>query len=194
VPDEPGTFLGLPFTFESGHREGWAKTQSSKVDYTQIIVEDISEANTKAMSFPVDFITNQPESDAFANGARLGSANIESGRTLEEDQAVSSLEMDLYIEQGKLTTGAMCLTAVLIPDGEGYWNQWMSDNATFRIYPDTEGETIGNLIKYHLSLPVSDSGNWPFQSRIRDIQLIFYSPGSDYVGKVFYDNIDLIGQ
>lgn len=35
TPDEPGTFVSLPFTFENGQREGWKKEGDSKLDYTK---------------------------------------------------------------------------------------------------------------------------------------------------------------
>jgi len=189
VPDEPGTFVSLPFTFESGQREGWKKEGDSKVDYTKISIEEISEGNN-ALSFPLKL---EPGKNEWEDGARLTSPmNI---FKYEECINYDALAMNLYIEKGKATKGKMQMEVCSIPNGDGYWYQ----SGAFTLDP-LSGEEVTTpggrkLLKYYLYVPLNgnpeDYGKYPFSENveIRNVILALHNEDSDYDGQVYYDNI-----
>ncbi|MDR1559040.1 MAG: glycoside hydrolase family 5 protein, partial [Clostridiales bacterium] len=182
IPDEPGTFIKLPFDFESGQREGWAKEGTSAVENTQI---SIAEAETQALMFPVSFNTANNE---WEDGARLSSTiNL----SYEDSVDVKSVSLDLFIEQGKMTTGELTLNVCPIPNGDGYWYQ--AGSYSFDESVGTPFTTAGGvaLVKYQISVPLSEDGSYPFTVGIRNLVLALQSSGSDYVGNIYYDNINL---
>ncbi|MDR2898450.1 MAG: hypothetical protein LBU99_06495, partial [Spirochaetaceae bacterium] len=69
LPDEPGEFIKLPFDFESGTREGFAKEGDSRIKNTDL---SIGTAESKALSFPAVFA---PGENAWEAGVRLGSSH-----------------------------------------------------------------------------------------------------------------------
>lgn len=189
VPDEPGTFVSLPFTFESGQREGWKKEGESKVDYTQIAIEEISEGN-KALSFPIKL---EPGKNEWEDGARLTSPmNI---FKYEECINYDALAMNVYLEKEKATKGKIQIEVCSIPNGDGYWYQ--SGGFTLDPLSGEEITTPGGrkLLKYYVYVPLNgnpeDYGKYPFSENveIRNVILALHNEDSDYDGRVYYDNI-----
>lgn len=187
APDNPGTFAGIPFTFEDNQREGWAKDGTSAVDYTRIV---IGNAETKAMMFPVSFDTTN---NAWEDGARLACAvNLPANITAQ----ARSVSLDLYIEDGKMTTGSLGLVIGPIPNGGPYWDQLPGYDIN-----EADGQKVISsdgtaLLKYHINLSLdngtilSDLSQYGMQKLL----LALYSNFSDYVGNVYYDNISLNDQ
>jgi endoglucanase len=184
IPDEPGTFVKLPFDFESGQREGWAKEGVSAVNYLDI---RIAPAETKAFAFPVAFDTRN---NTWEDGARFSSAHFsDSTLSLAESRAIKAITLDVYIEAGKMTTGNLLLNVCPIPNGDGYWYQAGSFAiAEAKGTPVTSPEGVA-LLKYPVSVPLAQNGVYPFTVPIRNLVLALQSEGSDYAGMVYYDNI-----
>ena len=189
TPDEPGTFVSLPFTFENGQREGWKKEGDSKLDYTKISIDKIAEDNS-AMSFPVKF---EPGKNEWEDGARMTSPmNIFS---YEDCQKYDALAMNVYLEQGKATNGKIQLELCSTPNGDGYWYQ----SGKFTLDPLTGEKVITpdgkQLQKYYVYIPLNNNpeeyGKYPFSENveIRNIILALHNDNSDYEGLVYYDNI-----
>lgn len=189
IPDEPGTFVSLPFTFESGQREGWKKEGDSKLDYTKITIEEVSKGNN-ALSFP---ITLEPGKNEWEDGARMSSSmNI---FNLEDCKNYDALAMNVYLEKGKATKGNMQIAVCSIPNGDGYWYQ----SGTFTLNPLSGEEVVTpsgkELLKYYLYVPLNnkpeDYGKYPFSEdiEIRNIILALHNENSDFDGRVYYDNI-----
>lgn len=187
VPDEPGTFVAVPFTFESGQREGWKKDGDSKVDYTKITVEELLKGD-QALSFPMTF---EPGKNEWEDGARLTSAM--SIFELEDCKKYQAITMDVYLEAGKATTGKLQLEVCSIPNGDGYWYQ----SGGMAIDPLKGKEVVAadgrKLMKYEvcINLNKDNPGEYPFSDNvaIRNIILVLHNQDSDYNGQVYYDNI-----
>ncbi len=189
VPDDPGNFVSLPFTFETGQREGWKKDGDSAVDYRKIAIEEIGLDN-KAMSFPIAFTPGENE---WEQGARLTSPyGIFS---YDDCLKFDALAMNVYFEKNKATTGKIAIDVCSIPNGDGYWYQ----SGKVSLDPTT-GEAVTTpggreLIKYKVYIPlnndVSRYGIYPFSEKtaIRNIILALHNEDSDYSGNVYYDNI-----
>lgn len=189
LPDNPGEYVSMPFTFESGTREGWVTDGTSKLDY-----EDFTTgiAETTALKFPVAFDGTNNE---WEDGARISSPFFpEEDMTLEKSKKVQLVGLDVYLEPGHATEGSLDIIACPIPNGAGYWYQ-AGEQA---IDPVDEGEIIINsegtkLMKYHISIPFSEDGNYPYSDEvpIRNLVLVFKSDNANYNGYIYCDNITL---
>ncbi|GHU32294.1 hypothetical protein FACS1894172_08660 [Spirochaetia bacterium] len=182
IPDEPGTFVKVPYDFESGQREGWAKEGVSAVNYLDI---RIAQAESKALVFPVAFDTTNNE---WEDGARLSSSHLNASQ-LPDYQAIKGVALDLYIEAGKMTTGNLLLNVCPIPNGDGYWYQAGSFAITAGAGTPVQSPEGIALLKYRVSVPLSPDGTYPFSVPIRNLVLALQSQGSNYTGLVYYDNI-----
>jgi endoglucanase len=184
LPDEPGAFVKLPYDFESGQRESWAKEGVSAVDYRDI---RIAVAETKAFAFPVSFDTTNNE---WEDGARFSSGHLsESQLSADESREIKGIALDVYLEAGVMTQGNLLLNICPIPNGDGYWYA----AGAVPLSPE-EGEAVQSpdgveLVKYHVELPLAADGSYPFTVAIRNLVLALQSQGSDYRGMVYYDNI-----
>jgi endoglucanase len=183
--DDKGGLVKLPFDFESGQREGWTTEGSSALNYLDIRVAD---AETKALCFPVYFNTTN---NTWEDGARISSSHFpESVMNLSIAQRIKGVSLDVYIEEGKMTIGSLGLTVCPIPDGDGYWyqtEQYIIDMKEGDVIPSPGGQT---LLKYHVRILLSQDGSYPFTVRIRNLILVLQSLNSDYIGNIYYDNID----
>jgi endoglucanase len=184
LPDEPGSFVKLPFDFESDQREGWAKEGVSAVNYRDI---KIANAESKAFSFPVSFNTANNE---WEDGARFSSAHFTAIQLpLEESRKIRNVVLDVYLEAEVMTVGTLVLNVCPIPDGDGYWYQ-----AGSAVLTADEGTPVTSvdgaaLLKFHVEVPLAKDGLYPFTVRLRNLVLALQSDGSDYSGTVYYDNI-----
>ncbi|MCR4845876.1 MAG: cellulase family glycosylhydrolase [Eubacterium sp.] len=193
IPDEPGTFVKLPFDFESGQREGWKPEGTSTIDYTTIAVEEVG-TDDMAMSFPVKLEAGKNE---WEDGVRLSSPM----GIFEMDNCKSydALAMNVYLEKGKATTGEIQIEVCSTPNGMGYWYQ--SGGITLDpVNGGTPVTTPGGreLVKYNVYVPLNnegaDYGLYPFSNAeeeavIRNIILALHNADSDYEGRIYYDNI-----
>ena len=190
IPDDPGTFVGLPFTFEAGQREGWKPEGASLLDYNTIAIEEVGE-NDHAMSFPVELEAGKNE---WEDGARMSSPM--GIFDLEECKNYDAFAMNIYLEKGKATTGAIQIEVCSTPNGDGYWYQ----SGGVEIDPVKGGTPVTTpggreLVKYNVYVPVNnvgdDYGEHPFSANvpIRNIILALHNADSDYAGRVYYDNI-----
>jgi len=188
--DEAGVFEGFPITFESGTREGWVENGASQINSSDLL---IGKAETQALMFPVEFIPGLIE---WEDGARLGSPFLpEHELTLEMCREITAFSMEMFLEDGKATTGGLQLTIVPEPDGAGYWYE----AGQISIDPINGGERFINsegvaLRKYTIVLPfkIADySGDDEVRVR-RIILALFNGDDSDYSGFVYYDNIGFI--
>ena len=187
VPDNPGSFIGLPFDFEDGQREGWKKDGDSKVDYTQISIDAVGEGNY-ALSFPLKLEVGKNE---WEDGARLSSSMGVYGK-YDDCTAYDALAFNVYVDAGKATTGQISIEVCSIPDGEGYWYQ----SGTFTFDP-TQGEEVTapggrKLLKYYAYVPLNNTtyGEYPFvESPIRNTILALHGVDCDFEGRIYYDNI-----
>jgi len=190
VPDEPGSFIGLPFTFEDGQREGWKPEGDSVIDYKTIAVEEIGDGN-HAMSFPVKL---EPGKNEWEDGVRLSSSQniFKYADCLNYD----ALAMNVYLEKDKATDGKIEISVNSIPNGDGYWYT----SGTAVLDPVNGGEAVTTpggreLLKYYVYVPVNNDadayGVYPFSegTPIRNIILALHNADSDYEGRVYYDNI-----
>ncbi len=195
IPDDPGSFIGVPYTFEQGQREGWKPEGASLLDYLTIAIEEVGE-DDHAMSFPVAFEEGKNE---WEDGARMSSPH---GAFSPSDcKTFDAFAMDLYLEKGKATTGEIQLEVCSIPGGNGYW--YVSGGATFD--PVAGGEAVTTpggreLLKFTVFVPVNATAEnygvyeFPFDDQvgIRNIVLALHNADSDYAGRVYYDNIRYI--
>ncbi|MCR4837592.1 MAG: cellulase family glycosylhydrolase [Eubacterium sp.] len=190
IPDNPGSFIGLPFTFENDQREGWKPEGSSTIDYLTIAIEEVG-VNDHAMSFPVKLEAGKNE---WEDGVRLTSPH--GILTLEESKNVEALAMNVYLEKDKATTGAIRIAVCSTPNGDGYWYQ----SGEFELDPVQGGEAVSapggrELLKYNVYVPVNQVadqyGEYSFSENvlIRNIILALHNEDSDYEGRVYYDNI-----
>ncbi|MCR5632809.1 MAG: cellulase family glycosylhydrolase [Eubacterium sp.] len=191
IPDEPGTFVDLPFDFESGQREGWKPEGSSTIDYTTIAVEEVG-ANDKAMSFPVKLEAGKNE---WEDGVRLSSPM--GVFDLDTCKTYKAFNMDVYLEKGKATTGNVQVEVCSIPNGDGYWYQ----SGGFTLDPVNGGTAVTTpggreLLKYTVYVPLNNTeyGVYPFSENvaIRNTILALHNADSDYEGRVYYDNIGYV--
>lgn len=189
LPDNPGKYVSIPFTFESGTREGWVTDGTSKLDYEDFTT---SIAETTALKFPVSFDGTNNE---WEDGARISSPFFPEGdMTLEKSKKVKLIGFDVYLEQGHAAKGSLDIIACPVPNGAGYWYQAGEQT----IDSVNGGERITNsegteLLKYHVSIPFSKDGNYPYSDEvpIRNLILVFKSDKSDYNGYIYCDNITL---
>ena len=188
IPDEPGTFIAVPFTFEAGQREGWKPEGASTIDYMTIAIEEVAE-NDHAMSFPVKLEAGKNE---WEDGVRLSSPM--GIFKLDECKTFGDFAMDVYLEKGKATTGEVKIAVCPIPNGDGYWYQ----AGEITLDPVNGGEAVTapggrELLKYSVKLPLNkdEYGVYPFSEKvaIRNIILALHNEDSDYEGRVYYDNI-----
>ena len=114
--------------------------------------------------------------------------------TLEKSKKVQSVGLDVYLEPGHATKGSLDIIACPIPNGAGYWYQAGQQ----AIDPVDGGEIIINsegtkLMKYHISIPFSEDGNYPYSDEvpIRNLVLVFKSDNANYNGYIYCDNITL---
>jgi endoglucanase len=186
-PDEKGTFIKFPFDFESGQREGWAKEGPSAVNQLDI---KISMAETKALSFPVKFNTFN---NAWEDGSRLSSGHFPiEAMDLEHSRRIKGVSLDLFIEKGVMTTGALALTICPIPDGDGYWYQTDQIEITGEQGIEVLSPDGKELLKFYVTVPLFPEGSYPFTVRIRNLITVLSSAASDYAGIVYYDNIGFL--
>lgn len=90
LPDNPGEYVSMPFTFESGTREGWVTDGTSRLDY-----EDFTTgiAETTALKFPVAFDGTNNE---WEDGARISSPFFpEEDMTLEKSKKIQLIGLDI---------------------------------------------------------------------------------------------------
>ena len=190
IPDEPGTFLGLPFTFENGQREGWKPEGTSTIDYLTIAIEEVGE-NDHAMSFPVKLEAGKNE---WEDGVRLSSPM--GILSLEESKSVEALAMNVYLEKGKATTGEIMVEVCSTPNGDGYWYQ----SGGAKLDPVSGGTPVTapggrELLRYSIYVPLNNKADdyavYPFTAKvaIRNTILALHNEDSDYEGRVYYDNI-----
>lgn len=188
LPDNPGEYVSMPFTFESGTREGWVTEGASKLDYEDFTV---GLAETTALKFPVGFDGTNNE---WEDGARISTPFLpKSEMTLAKSKNIKSIEFDVYLEPKHATKGALDIYVCPIPDGAGYWYQ----AGNMVIDPVNGGETITNsegttLLKYHISVPFSADGSYPYTDEVpmRNLVLVFTSAESDYNGYIYCDNVE----
>jgi endoglucanase len=192
-PDDPGDFISLPFTFESGTREGWGKEGGSKIELSALF---IGVAETQALGFHFTFT---PDESRWEDGARLGSPHFpNSGLNLAQSEDIKAFTMEVFVEDGAASKGMLRLATVIVPDGSPYWFEAGSDDR-FIIDPVNGGELITNpngliLRKFTINIPFSIS-DYPTEMRPRNFVLALYNDeddGSDFSGLIFYDNIGFV--
>jgi endoglucanase len=193
---DPGSFVSLPFTFESGTREGWAKEGGSAIHESQI---SIGIAETNALMLYFEFQAGQY---AWEDGARLGSPHFpRNAMDVESAAEITAFTMEVFLEDGKATKGDLQLAVVLVPDGGSYWHEVTSEGDRITLDPINGGEIIesptgATLRKFTITLPFSTSDYaGDNQLRVRNIVLALYNNEnneSDYAGFIFYDNIGFV--
>lgn len=189
LPDNPGTYVSMPFTFESATREGWVAEGTSKLDYEDFTV---GLAETTALKFPVGFDGTNNE---WEDGARISTPFLPAGEmTLEKTKNIKSIELDVYLEPEHATKGMLEIYVCPIPDGAGYWYE----AGSMAVDPVSGGTAITNsegseLLKYHISVPFSADGSFPYADDVplRNLVLVFTSAESDYNGYIYCDNVEL---
>lgn len=189
LPDNPGTYVSMPFTFESATREGWVAEGTSKLDYEEFTV---GLAETTALKFPVGFDGTNNE---WEDGARISTPFLPAGEmTLEKTKNIKSIEFDVYLEPEHATKGMLEIYVCPIPDGAGYWYE----AGSMAIDPVSGGTAVTNsegsaLLKYHISVPFSADGSFPYADDVplRNLVLVFTSAESDYNGYIYCDNVEL---
>ena len=190
IPDEPGTFIEVPYTFEAGQREGWKPEGASTIDYMTIAIEEVGEGD-HAMSFPVKLEAGKNE---WEDGVRLSSSM--GIFKLDECKTFADFVMDVYLEKGKATEGLIKIAVCPTPNGDGYWYQ----SGEVTVDPVNGGEAVTapggrELLKYTVTVPLNKDpdayGVYPFSEKvaIRNIILALHNDDSDYEGRVYYDNI-----
>lgn len=187
LPDEPGTYVSMPFTFESETREGWVTEGTSKLDYEDFTV---GLAESTALKFPVGF---DGTNNDWEDGARISTPFLPADEmTLERTKSIKTIEFDVYLEQDHATKGVININVCPIPDGAGYWYEAGGTS----IDPINEGEALTNsdgsdLRKYHVAVPFSEDGSFPYSDDVplRNLVLVFSSGESDYNGYIYCDNV-----
>jgi len=188
--DDPGVFQGLPFTFESGTREGWGKEGGSLIEHSALF---IGNAETQALGFSFRFV---PGSNTWEDGARLGSPHWPSSAlTLDMCKDITAFTMEVFLEDDSATTGNLRMAIILVPDGSPYWHEI----GRVDLDPISGGEVITNsegrvLRKFMIEIPFTIA-DYPSEMRIRNIVLALHNDednSSDFSGYIFYDNIGFI--
>jgi endoglucanase len=185
LPDEPGAFVKLPFDFESGTREGFAKEGDSRIDNKDL---SVGMAESLALMFPASFAIDQNTWEA---GVRIGSAHALSSGDYTADYwaGVTAITMDVYLEPGKAAHGVLELNFAPIPAGAGYWHQ-----AGMQVIdPVSGGETVitpdgAELLKFTLSQPFTVT-DYSEPVLPRNLVLALAGNACDYAGNIWYDNI-----
>lgn len=181
IPDEPGTFDGLPFDFESDNRESWAPEGTSNLDYLTMDVFEIADGN-HAMGFPTEFAVGANE---WEDGYRMSTAmNIFAAEDYDYDYMTATF----YIEKDAATTGTIQIEVCPIPNGDGYWFQLPTG---FEFDPtDADAEVVTmtdgtELLKFELTIPFEVT----YASRMRNIIFAIHGNDTDYTGMLYLDNI-----
>jgi hypothetical protein len=127
------------------------------------------------------------------DGARLSTSHFNSSNLpLAEAQKIKAISLDLYLEPHKMSTGTLLLNVCPIPNGDGYWYQAGSYEISAANAATVKSKDGPDLWKYHIEVPLSSDGNYPFTVSIRNLVLALQSQGSDYNGMVYYDNIGFV--
>ncbi|MBO4862977.1 MAG: cellulase family glycosylhydrolase [Eubacterium sp.] len=193
VPDQPGSFLYLPFYFENDQREGWKPDGDSKIDYQTISIDEIDEYD-HAMSFPAKLEVGKND---WEDGVRLTSPfGICS---LEDSKEYIAFAMNIYVDKDKATTGKIGIEVCPIPDGDGWWYQ-AGQIVIDPVNGGTPVTTPGGreLLKFSGFVPLNkDIENYgeythPDNVPLRNIVLALHNLDSDFDGRIYYDNITLV--
>ena len=190
LPDEPGTFIKLPFDFESGTREGWVVEGTSKASNKQL---SIGTAESKALKFPAAFEIGKNE---WEDGYRLSSPMALGTYGLDYWQDIRYVIMEVYLEAGKATEGVLQMEVCPIPNGAGYWYQIPG---SVSIDPLNDGTPVialdgKELLKYTLIKPFNINEYSQPNIRPRNLVLALHGSDCDYTGDIYYDNITFLTQ
>ena len=192
VPDEPGSFIKLPFDFEAGTREGWAAEGTSKASNKQL---SVGMAESRALKFPAAF---ESDKNAWEDGYRLSSSQSLgiNPYNLAYWQGIRYILMEVFLEPDSATQGVLQMEVCPIPNGAGFWYQIPG---SANIDPVGGGESVTAsdgraLLKYTIVKPFDISNYSQSNIRPRNLVLALHGSGCDYVGDIFYDNIGFLTQ
>ena len=176
-PDDPGEFLGLPWNFEEGGRQGWVVS----TDSAAMVDLQIRQAETNALSYKYGWKNPGPEDPWFA-GPRISSVWV----NLKYPE-YSYIDLDFYIEKTDASGKLQIQPVVQIPE-TGYWFEIALQDVIF-----SEGEELDNgILKYSLTFEIADvDGNRPpDNSVLRNLIFVTLGIDTDYKGTLYYDNIN----
>ncbi|MFP4113833.1 MAG: cellulase family glycosylhydrolase [Spirochaetota bacterium] len=174
---DPGEFVGLPWDFEDATRQGWVVTEDSPAK----VALEIGQAETTTLAFDYGWSIPGPD-DPWSAAPRISSSFVE----LEAD-AYETLTLDLYLEEGAATTGRIEVQPVIQSPQHGYWFQLNSVGVS-----PLDGDPVGDgLLKYSIEVPLTSNTGEELErgAVMRNLILITVGAGTDYQGRIHYDNI-----
>ncbi len=175
--DDPGEFLGLPWDFEKGGRQGWVVG----ADTAAMVDLQIRKAETNALSYDYGWKNPGPEDPWFA-APRISSVWV----NLKYPE-YSIIDLDFYIKKTDVPGKLQIQPVVQIPE-TGYWFEIALQDVVF-----SEGEELDNgLLKYSLSFEIIDAEGKrpPDNSVLRNLIFVTLGIDTDYKGALYYDNIN----
>lgn len=175
--DDPGEFAGLPWDFEDGTRQGWVVTEDSPAKVRLAV----GTAETKAVTFYFGWSMPGPE-DPWNAAPRISSSWVE----LPADD-YSRLSLELFIEEGAATSGAIQVQPVIQSPQHGYWFQLEA----VTVDPSSGVRAVNGLLKYSIMVPlISNAGESLRPGAVmRNLIIITIGIDTDYEGLICYDNI-----
>ena len=185
----------LPYTF-AGSRQGWARDGGSYLQNKDLRTAPV-EGETNALIFPAYFAPGENE---WGDGYRMTSANhLQNigGANAAARQAWWGerryFAMDVYLESGRATQGALTMNICPVPNGGSYWYQIQPSPTIDPVNGGTPvvGADGRELIKFKIFGPFNYAAAYNSATILpRNIVLALANDDSDYEGLVYYANID----
>ncbi len=173
----------LPSDFEDGTRQGWKWSSDSAVQ-TALTIEEANDS--KALSWEVAYPEVKP-SVTWASAPRL---DFWMDGLKRRDK--NFLFFDFYLAPDRASEGIIEINLAFQPPSAGYWAQATD---TYQIdLSDLDSATVTNdgLYHYEVKIDLNSAPNIEDNTDLRNMLLIFVDVNSDFAGKMYIDNVNLI--
>ncbi|AFK87257.1 MULTISPECIES: carbohydrate-binding domain-containing protein [Thermoanaerobacterium] len=183
VKNDPLGTAMLPSDFEDMTRQGWDWDQSSGVKSALTIQES---NGSHALSWEVQYPDVKPI-DNWASAPRLILRNINATRGDNK-----YLAFDFYLNPSRANKGSLAINLAFAPPSLGYWAQ---ESDTYNI----PLESLSQLSKtndglYHFKVSfdldkIADNKAIAPDTVLRDIIIVVADENSDFIGRMYLDNV-----
>ncbi|NLW11672.1 MAG: cellulase family glycosylhydrolase [Clostridiaceae bacterium] len=173
----------LPSDFDDNTRQGWDWSVDSGTKVSLLI----EEANgSPALSFnfaypevkPTDNWASAPRLDLWLEGLQQG----------ENDYLI----FDLYLQPEQASKGAIAISGAFQPPESGYWAQ-VPDSFNIELAElDDMEKTADGLYHFLVKMDLNTIEGIGADTDLRNILLIFADIETDFSGKMFVDNVQLL--
>lgn len=173
----------FPCDFEDDTRQGWTWAGESGIK-VEMLIDEVD--GSKAMTYIIEYTEEKP-ADNWENGARmvLRDINILVGTN-------TAFSYDLYLEPERATTGRMVAYLAFAPPSMGYWAQPLYPTPIELSDLSTYEEVEEGIYKVHCSFDLTELKGFKMfreDTELRDITIVLADEESDYMGRVYLDNI-----